>query len=123
MNADHVRNLTTPIFAPCTRTALGMTEAQPANHLRAQLASLHRIDRRVDGFVGSLQGRGIGMHSRQCASNLLRRVSREESSPLRFAQHLEMNIFQKPKLINIQYWLDTLWGFLILNHQIAFPGA
>ena len=76
MNADHVWNLSAPVFATRTWTAFGMAEAQPANHLRAQLTTRHGVDRGVDGFMRNLQRRRFGMHKRQCASNLLRRIAR-----------------------------------------------
>ena len=75
INANHVGDAPTTIFTTCTRPALGMTEAQPAYHFSAQLTSRHRVDRSVDGFVGSLEGGGVGMHGCQCASNLFRRVT------------------------------------------------
>ena len=50
MNADHVRNLTTPVFTPSAWTAFGMTKTQPSYHFRAQLTTWHRINRGVDGL-------------------------------------------------------------------------
>lgn len=90
MNADHVRNASPPVFAPCAGTALGMAESQPANHLRAQLATRHGVDRCVDGFMRNPQRRRFGMHKRQCAGNLLRRVARlqvsDDTTPQRAAR-------------------------------------
>src|SRR4030067_3213263 len=75
MNANHVGNASTTIFTPRTRSALGMTKTKPAYYFSAQLSSRHRVDRRVDGFVGSLEGGSGGVPGCQCASNRLRRVT------------------------------------------------
>src|SRR4030067_2644809 len=78
MNANHVGNASTTIFTPRTRSALGMTKTKPAYYFSAQLSSRHRVDRRVGGFVGSLEGGSVGMHGCQCASRSEeRRVGKE----------------------------------------------
>jgi len=56
-------------------STLGEAKAQPANHLRAQLSTLHGVDRGVDSLMRNLQRRRIWMHKRQWAGNLLGRVA------------------------------------------------
>ena len=55
MDVDHVRYPLASVFASRTWTAFGMAKTQPANDLRAQLATRYSVDGRVDGFVGNLQ--------------------------------------------------------------------
>lgn len=60
MNADPVRNLSSPVFASGTGMASGMPKPQPA--------ARHDVDRGVDGFVRNPQRVRFGMHKRQYAS-------------------------------------------------------
>ena len=55
MDTDHARNPAPPVFASRSRPAVGMAKTQPANDFRAQRATRHSVDGRVDGFVGNLQ--------------------------------------------------------------------
>jgi hypothetical protein len=73
-----------------------MAKTQLANDFRAQLATWHSIDGRVDGFVRNLQCGCGRIHKRQYASNLHRRVARfqvvddlipQGSSRLQAARH------------------------------------
>jgi len=76
MDADHVGYAPSPVVTSRAWATFGMTEAQPADDLRTQLAARHGVDGGVDGFVRNSHRRMVRMHGGQCASNLLGRVAR-----------------------------------------------
>jgi len=75
MNTDPVRNPSPLVFSPRARAPFGMAEVPPADHVHRQFATWHGVEGGVDGFVRPLQRGRVGMHKRQCPSNLLRRVA------------------------------------------------
>jgi len=71
VNADHVGNPPSAVFASYSGSTFGMPKAQPTDHFLAQFSPRHGVDRCVDGFVGHLQRGRFRMHNSQCARNLL----------------------------------------------------
>ncbi len=74
MDADHVRDLATAIYAARARTAGGFALPQADDQLLAQLADRQGIDRVVDRLAADV---GVfeawGFHGSQLAGNLLGR--------------------------------------------------
>jgi len=80
MDADHVRDLATPIIPSGARHACAAAPAQAGDELAAKLAARLRIDGGVDGLVGHVALGLIGEHALEGTRDLLRR-------PLPLQQH------------------------------------
>ena len=74
VNADHVGDRASAIFAPGTRatTLAGLTQA--GNQLTAQSAARHGIERGVDGLVADLKRGLVRVHPLQYARDLFGRM-------------------------------------------------
>ncbi|SOE55485.1 hypothetical protein SAMN05446927_1029 [Caballeronia arationis] len=51
MDADHIQNLSAPVYAPGARHTHAVAVAQAGNELTAQFSARLGVDGRVDGFV------------------------------------------------------------------------
>lgn len=119
MNAHHVRNLLSPILTGRMRPALAL--AQQGNELAAQLAVRVGVGGAAGRLVRDMSGGVVGMHTSECAGNLLRQPAPTEQRANRLPQSaVGMQLRQEP---NIDTALETRTVGATVAPQFAAQGA